>query len=529
VIGIAACSSGGEVSGADENAEALSTEEALTPCATSPDVTKSLFVTDPTALGKFTLKSVLDQIVATGSTTGQTSLELYQQLLDTLNTKALGVTNGPHCDDVKSGSADDVNGFPVECPRQEGALAKTNPFTAGSPDSYVPVGIVNRFDLAPANGANCGQYRVVFAKLSGKTTFNDRMFLIFEAVLPNPTPSDGLAACLPVAQFWENLSSDTSAADRATKIESFYFTGLTGFKPVIQAAHYGFGGGTNTGQIRANMFVNKDLGQQWELREFRLSQACVGTACTLTADNTGAQVNPFGGLFAGTTTADKAFQTSFLNQVSPLAAKSAAAITMTTPFADNAGESDEQDSSNDYDVQGSENAAFEAEITAKLKSLNRTDLTATNILDRATTQSCAGCHQVSNGRSLGDGVTWPSSNGFTQITESSQLSPALTGTFLPARANVLVNFINSQIKCSVPDAGPDSGNKDSGTKDSGTSPKDSGGIVETDGGSGGTGGGSAGDASGPPPVTHDAGVANPLEGNGDGELTIGGSAVGAAN
>jgi hypothetical protein len=67
-----------------------------------------------------------------------------------------------------------------------------------------------------------------------------------------------------------------------------------------------------------------------------------------------------------------------------------------------------------------------------------------NVLDRATTQTCAGCHLFSGGQALGGGKTWPSSLGFVQIDEASNLSPALTGTFLPRRKAVLEKFINDR-------------------------------------------------------------------------------------
>jgi len=437
----AACSS--PSSGGDGASSGAALETVASCGAVTPDASKSLFVTDATALAGFPLKAVMSQIAASGSTTGQTGLALYQQMVDTLNDKAHGTTSGPHCDDVLTNGAPSINGFPVECPRQEGALSTTDAFGTG-PDGYVPLGLVNRFDLAPASGANCGQYRVVFGKISGKTAFNDRMLVIFEAVLPNPNPSGGIAACLPVAQFWDGLTSDTSATSRASKLKSFYFTGLPGFAPVIAAANYGVGGGTNTGQIRANMFMNARGGQPWELREFRLSRTCAGTSCSLVAHNTFDRTNPFGGLFAGTDTQSTTFQASFLNQVSHLASRDLNTIGMNTPVANNAGESDEQDSSNDYAFQARNNQPFLDQITAKLAALGRTDLTAANVLDRATTQSCAGCHQLSPFDQLGAGLVWPQSNGFTQIDESSRLSLALTNTFLPFRGGVLVKFINAQ-------------------------------------------------------------------------------------
>jgi hypothetical protein len=71
-------------------------------------------------------------------------------------------------------------------------------------------------------------------------------------------------------------------------------------------------------------------------------------------------------------------------------------------------------------------------------------LTTTNVLARATTQTCAGCHEVSSNVDLGGGLRWPPSNGFTQIDERGQLSPALLDSFLPHRLDLLEGFINDR-------------------------------------------------------------------------------------
>jgi hypothetical protein len=362
------------------------------------------------ALQQFSFQSVMNQIVATGGGgSSQTALELYQQMLDTLN-QAPGDTSGPHCTGT-------INGFSVDCPRPEGVLASTDPFTAvqgppsptdsgfldtgspdgggygffeggtddasgseggtgledgssfdgGAPDGAVvdaglppptdfmtPIALVNRFDLAPANGANCGQYRVVFA-IPSPTAPVLRFFMIFEAVLPNPAPSQGLAACMPVAEFWANLSAPGITQDEfVSKLTAFYFTGLEGlpgnpaFPPVIQAQNYGIGSpsNTNTGQIRVNMLSTA----QWQLREFTLSQYCDGDGvCTLTANNTFVKDNPFGGLFQNG--GDATFQAQFVQQVPTLAASSLPLISMTNPNQYNAGQSSEQDTTNDYACQ----------------------------------------------------------------------------------------------------------------------------------------------------------------------------------
>ena len=59
-------------------------------------------------------------------------------------------------------------------------------------------------------------------------------------------------------------------------------------------------------------------------------------------------------------------------------------------------------------------------------------------------ETCAGCHEVSSNVDLGGGLRWPPSNGFTQIDERGQLSPALLDSFLPHRLDLLEGFINAR-------------------------------------------------------------------------------------
>ena len=125
----------------------------------------------------FSLKRVLNQLAATSDAKrGGERAELYRRLFDTNNTQALGfVADGQHCDDIKDESGNPVfNGFPIQCPRQEGALAdlsQHDPFCSGAGcEPYSPIAIVNRFDLAPPDGQTCGQYRIVFGKGTGGET-----------------------------------------------------------------------------------------------------------------------------------------------------------------------------------------------------------------------------------------------------------------------------------------------------------------------------------------------------------------------
>ncbi len=398
------------------------------------------------ALADFSFKAVMEKITKTGGAGGTeaAALALYQQLVGTLN--------APTCTGT-------INGFPVDCP-SEGRLSGTNPFTGtGGDDIMTPIALVNRFDLAPSNGANCGEYRVVFAIDPAHITLASRFLMIFEATLPNPDPSAHLAGCLPVAEFWDSLSAPAITTSQfASKLKSFYFDGLPGFAPVIQASNYGFGfpTNTNTGQIRLNMLSDTTL--DWELRQFELSQDCPdGGACTLTATNSFVGNNPFAGLFA---TADdgSAFQTQFAaDQVKSLAAATIPLIAMSTPNVDNGGESDEsgQFQNNNYLTGASGNTKLTNAIQATLTEL-KSSLTPDDILNRATTQSCAGCHELSPGTSLGGGLTWPNSNGFVQVEEvTGQQSAALALSFLPFRAGVLTRFINKH--CADAGAADDQG------------------------------------------------------------------------
>ncbi len=126
---------------------------------------------------------------------------------------------------------------------------------------------------------------------------------------------------------------------------------------------------------------------------------------------------------------------------------------MATPNVDNAGQSSEQDQTNDYAIQAGlvdkefpENAQLEAKLQKALTGIGSNPHPA-NILDRATSQSCAGCHALMPGKNMGGpdgGFTWPATFGFLQVGPGGQQSPALTGTFLPFRKQVLTSFLDDQ-------------------------------------------------------------------------------------
>lgn len=453
---LSGCAPGSGESTAGDTPEAQDTEEAegeaqsevLCAEVSGTDSHRSLAVTDPEVLANFSFKRTMTKIRATaGIAASQSALDVYQSWMG-------GFTS---CGDPRV----DPNGYGLDCDRfMEAHLGTVNPFAADSTVKFIPVGLFNRLDLAPSNGAHCGEYRIVYAMQSTDSAIAGRAFIIFEAALPNPQPASGQDACLPVARFWQSLSTDNDVNSRAAKLEKFYFTGgaVDGFAPVVKAAHYGLA--TNAepataGQIRTNFFVdvsfmtNQD--QEWNLREHKLHRTCTDPAdaatCTLAVQQVTVKANPANELFAGTHSRSSAFRTQLVSQVANLDAVTLSGIKMSMPDQFNEWESVSQTSpilhTLNVDYTAFADSTIRGQIAAKIASVGA-PLTVDDILERATTQTCAGCHQASNNQSLGGGLAWPSSLGFVHIDEESNLSPALTGTFLPRRKVVLERFINTR-------------------------------------------------------------------------------------
>jgi hypothetical protein len=438
--------------------------------AVTVDVRRSLAVTDQVILDQFSFKSVMDQLVAQAAISGQTSLNLWKQWWDT-NNQGPGLGLGAHCDDtlLPDGTAG-FNGFPYACPRSEGAQINEDPFntTKNNVGAYIPIGVFNRFDLASVDGSDCGEYRILFARREGQTQEFRRATLIFEAVLPNPQPQLGLAGCRPVAQFWADLSLDSSATSRATKLKNFYFTGLPGFMPVVHLDNYGNRAtGVLTGQVRTNQFVQPAGSVRplfpWNMREFKLRKTCSGTACALRFVPVTVKDSPGGVLFSPTSThaLTSDFQnTAFPAQVASLAVQDINRFSMALEDRFNPGQMVSQGSEDHYAARfTSDPSTLRSNIQAQLTSLGST-LTPEHIVRRAMAQSCSGCHEhlkpineTLGDTDLGNGMVWPRSLTFVHVSEQSpergpdgnrfRISPALTDVFLPHRKAVLESFLNT--------------------------------------------------------------------------------------
>jgi hypothetical protein len=405
---------------------------------------RSLGVTDQAITSQFTLLAVMDQLAAQNGNPAFTGTQLFRQLWETQNAVAGPADLQPsaHCSD----NGTSLNGFNNICRPTEGAQANAaNPTNI---NSYSAIGLFNRFDLAPGDGSNCGEYRVVFGKTSGG---GGRSFIIFEAILPNPRLELGIEGCRQVQAFWRDLSNNPSVPARATALRNFYFNGLPGYAPVLHLANYGFNF-AGAGQIRVNMF----MGGVWDLKEFKLERQCPGGACKLKAIPATVKTNPFGDLFnpASPNALAGDFQTHFLTQVGTLALNDVNRFNYQVPDQFNNPHSDAQSFGveDDYVANFAGPSAFRTLIQNQLTALGSA-LTPDNIVARAQALSCGGCHQRNSGGGIGGGITFPNSAGFVHSSEFLQASPdggnrfilssALDNVFLPFRKSIVEEYLSA--------------------------------------------------------------------------------------
>jgi hypothetical protein len=429
------------------------------------DVRRSLVVTEQPILARFSFVRVMDQLVAQSDVPGLTSLELFRQWWDTNNygapdpAHASGLGLGPNCDSELSPEyGPSLNGFPFTC-RADPAEGKQTQCTSLTDPAcaYIPIGLFNRFDLAPVDGAHCGEHRIVYAKQSGIADGRDRNLLIFEGILPNPLPHQGIKGCRKIVEDWAALTSIADIEERADRLEQLYFEGHGNVPPVVHIAHFG-DNALGAGQVRTNQFMAPSgSGITWSLRDFKLLKSgCPGDDCTMQMVPVTVKNNPFGPLFAATAEGSGItdFQADFIaRNVATLSATSLSDIGMSTDEAHNAAQSNSSGPENNYANHFLENASFHAAIQAKLTDLGSA-LSPTDIVARALTQSCAGCHQLSNNKPLGNGLSWPPSLGFAHVTERSTevvdgvtrflISPALINAFLPVRKEVMEGYLAEQ-------------------------------------------------------------------------------------
>jgi hypothetical protein len=426
----------------------------------------SIFVSDVDTVNQIKFSEVMDKLVSQSGDTQLTKEILFHQWWDTAGQRP-GLGLGPHCDDESApGPGSDftslstLNAFSYRCPRLEETEGTSDPFVNevdANPNAYSAIAFSNRFDLVNPPG-DCGEYRIVFARNSGRLDPLNRNLIIFEARVPNPKPTDGLNGCRPILEFWHGLSDTSmSAVDRGHRLHDFYLNGLpaSGVGPIVDVGHYTF----DTGQIRSNQFMLNDPDPRlpkppfdWTLREFKTFQ----NNGTLAIVPDSVKTNPGNELFA---TGSNDVRIGSLNQDIRTQMKNILGAAgpdkgiddvnsigfQATGEGVNAFESDESnpplgDIINAYAPGGvgTENPVIQSNIKSAIGRVGA-NVTTLNVANRLRTQTCAGCHQYSdNDHGLGGKAIWPNKRvgdanhpamPFTQESEKiADLQPAIVGS-----------------------------------------------------------------------------------------------------
>jgi hypothetical protein len=379
-------------------------------------------------------------------------------------------------------------------------LTATALLDESSDQAMKPLAVFNRFDLAPADFAHCGEYRIVY----GKTNPNqfgppNRFLLIFEASVPNPHSDQGEAGCRPITEFWAGLSAVSNETEIAKRLSAFFYEGKTDPSlatsdiggPVVNYKNYG--GDGPRGQVRGNIFMEFP----WQLREW-LTQPTFDSTNPVAFVRDTVKDNPLAELYQD----NLSLPNNITSAVTVLHGNFVASLTSDIrdhvmseeapkhrKLADDLGNYDlgtgatkEVDEGkillttialgNDlqFNEHQSTSLGNDDVIALKVGPVMRTLLeqvggtpspsptvipqTADVILARAQAGTCAGCHQLSPGATVREipnqaDVVWPDvvgettpppfpfSGGFVHVREDRLLSPALENSFLPVRRYIL--------------------------------------------------------------------------------------------
>ncbi|HEY6725092.1 MAG TPA: hypothetical protein VI197_13740, partial [Polyangiaceae bacterium] len=393
---------------------------------------RSLMETSKEAVAQFSLEDALDALGVNAGlpANGPT---LYQQIIDSYASAPNGRLEGAvHCGDENPGGEPTLNGYPILCDRLEAQQFDNL-------GSWFATAVVNHIDLAPANGAHCGQQRIIFA--NNEPIGNQRMFIILEPQIPNPTPELGIEGCLPIAEFWRSLEGIDDPVLRGLILnDAFLGGGLPGFGPFMNATRVTAG----TGQIRSNNFNHFF----WTLREFK---AVEGNGVTSIVPFPTAEA-PHGALWNDSVDlpAGDACRENFLQAIDGLLSDDPAEMAFIVDH-----QCKDSESPNDFFSQSYPQhlELGTGDFAAQLEErLDGTGLSPRDIATRAQfAGSCMGCHEEAIGRDLGNGVSSPFSNGFVHVDEFFEescngepcfaVSQALRDVFLPHRAEVMRDLL----------------------------------------------------------------------------------------
>ena len=456
---------------------------------TELDKDKTLFLNEFAVIqaSDISVRNIFNLLAEQSNVPGLTGTTIFMQLWDTQNAQTdLVIPGNRACDtEILPDGRTGLNGYPYECPRPAGAIATESEEAAEiEMDLYELTGIFNRLDLHDEDYQYCGEQRLVFSR---NNLFNDeRPFrgvhaLIFEAGIPNPTPGSA-SGCLPIATFWTYLSQTQETSEKVRMLNDFLFKGIQGIPPIVSIEHFL----KDSGQIRTNQNVSGGVvgGRGWTFREYKLEHHCSDSECQqLFSMPSPTQDSFFAPLFNGhlpsstSQYAERAglFQEEFIknidslltNNMADLAVKGSLKFTQgdvhtLSSSATDFNEAGEAVYRRHFD-KGVEMGISDFETALDRAIEGKTDasgnpITRAQIINRAMTQSCAGCHAprffgLTLEGALGDMIMpdgsiqsgWPHSSDLSQ-SHALGISSALQTLFLPDRFNKLKILLSDAMR-----------------------------------------------------------------------------------
>ncbi len=418
------------------------------------DPANSLLVTDVEILQTFKLENVLQTLLDDENISHQSPVELMYNWA------------------VSRDNDSEFNNLPIYDPtstyQDPGSIFERYLLAPNKPkrnlDYYQAIAIVNRLDLANEDLGHCGEYRIVFSgvntiynPISGRfngASGDDKNLVIFEARLPNPTPELGLEACLPVAEFWAELSTINDVQDRAKRLQQFYFTGIENFAPVINVDHYR-GSDKNSGQIRLNAITGAS-GNVWKFMEFATTteQNC-NDDCQLSFQQTTVKDSPYRFLTQDFSDNDlyadqaKKFQDAVITALNTkgqgLLANTISTLSYELDDSANVGSNVVISSMTNGLVDLGNN--FRQRIQQRLDEVG-SDLSTDQIAMRAQALSCNGCHGADDFHDLGGELSNFTNEGDSEflslkvVNGRYEVKRSMREHFLPQRKAFMQTFLN---------------------------------------------------------------------------------------
>ncbi len=411
----------------------------------------SLLINDPNVLNMtgITLRQVFGNLA---DYFDPDAVPLFKQFW--ASQKSMPVEGSPF---ICSGAMSD---FPIICDRPETDVATLSDFEAEQEmNLYQLTAVVNRMDLRKPNWADCGEQRLIFAIPNDP---RGRNFLNFEARVPNPIQGSA-EGCRPLIEFWQELPN-LNPMDQSMRIRQLFvdFSPESSL-PIMTRQNFE----SMSGQIRSNQF----MGGEWLLKEHKLNSGCDFRRCGVMVETVSVKENPFGPLFdpnlpmsggpLAITAAD--FQSDFVFlALEGLSSANLAELKLQTPEQYNSNQSfaaGPETMDNNYLMHFTSGgpSPFADQIFSMIFDKTNADgspLLPEQVVARASTQTCGGCH---NPESIGisePGVIgtlalpngdiidrWPRSLDFVHIDEFGNLSPALQDVFIPLRQADFANVI----------------------------------------------------------------------------------------